>query len=265
MNPEVASVVEESLPMSCPECTGPCSGLCFRSFVAGEAYRLSRIARLLDHTLLKPDAGQAQIAQLCAEAAGHGCASVCVNPRWVATAAAELHGTPVLVCTVIGFPLGATTTTAKRAEAAGVLRLGADELDMVIDIGALKDGDDARVRLDIRSVVELAHAAGARVKVILETALLNDEQKERGCRLSVEAGADFVKTSTGFAAGGATAEDIARMRRVVGETVGVKASGGIRTYSQLLAMVAAGASRIGASASVQILQQAAAAATAQHP
>ena len=260
MNRAPMIVPAKNVPISCPECAGPCSGLCSRSFAEAEEYRLGRIALLLDHTQLKPDAGRAEILRLCGEARRYRFASVCVNPVWVATAVDAMRETPVLVCTVIGFPLGATTASARRAEAAEVLRLGADELDMVIDIGGLKDGDDVRVRTGIRGVVELAHAAGARVKVILETALLSDEEKVRGCRLSLEAGADYVKTSTGFSSAGATVGDVALMRRTVGDAAGVKASGGIRTYSQLLAMAAAGASRIGASASVQIMQQAAAAA-----
>ncbi len=247
-------------PAVCPECAGPCSGLCVRSWTDGEEFRLRRIARLLDHTLLRPEAGRAAIHQLCEEARVYGFAGVCVNPVWVAEAVAELRQTPVRVGTVIGFPLGATTATAKRAEAAEVLRLGADELDMVLDIGGLKDGDDARVLTGIRGVAELAHAAGARVKVILETALLTDEEKIRGCHLALQGGADFVKTSTGFAGGGATVADVALLRRTVGAQAGVKAAGGIRTCSQLLAMVAAGASRIGASSSVSIMTEAAAAA-----
>ena len=245
-------------PAACPECAGPCSGLCVRSWTGGEESRLRRIALLLDHTLLKPEAGRAAIHQLCEEASAYGFASVCVNPVWVAEAAARLRQTPVRVGTVIGFPLGATTATAKRAEAAEVLRLGADELDLVLDIGGLKDGDDLRVLAGIRGVVELAHAAGARVKVILETALLTEEEKVRGCHLALRAGADFVKTSTGFAGGGATVADVALLRQTVGERAGVKASGGIRTCSQLLAMVAAGASRIGASSSVAMMTEAAA-------
>lgn len=248
-----------SSPESCHECAGPCSGLCTRSWTGEEAYRLRRIALLLDHTLLKPDADRGAIRQLCGEARAYGFASVCVNPVWVAEAVAELRQTPVRVGTVIGFPLGATTATAKLAEAAEAVRLGADELDVVIDIGGLKDGDDVRVGAGLRGVVELAHAAGARVKVILETALLTDEEKVRGCHLALQAGANFVKTSTGFASGGATVADVALLRQTVGVRAGVKASGGIRTCRQVLALVAAGASRIGASASMSIMQEAAAA------
>lgn len=245
---------------ACPECSGRCSGLCSRAWAGGEEFRLRRLALLLDHTLLRPEAGRAAIQALCDEARYYGFASVCVHPVWVAEAVAGLRQTPVRVGTVISFPLGATTATARRAEAAEVLRLGADELDMVLDLGGLKDGNDVRVLTGIRGVVELAHAAGARVKVILETALLTDEEKVRGCHLALQAGADFVKTSTGFA-GGATVADVALLRQCVGAQAGVKASGGIRTYSQLLAMVAAGASRIGASASVAILKEAAAVAS----
>ena len=218
-------------------------------------------ARMIDHTLLKPDATRAQITQLCREAAEYGFYSVCVNPANIAQCHAELRGTVVALCGVIGFPLGATTTTAKLAEASDALRLGATELDMVIDIGALKSGERDLVQSEMQSLARLCHAYGARLKAILETALLSHEEKILACQLALAAGVDFVKTSTGFATvsggtpSGATVEDIVLMRGVVGEKMGVKASGGIRSARDLLAMVEAGASRIGSSASVAIVQE----------
>jgi len=212
-------------------------------------------ARMIDHTLLKPDATREQVEKLCREAAHFDFASVCVNAYWVPLCAAMLRPTPVKVCTVIGFPLGATLTSAKRAEAVEVLRLGADELDMVMNVGALKSGDTGRVLADVRGVAEVAHEAGALLKVILENVLLTREEKVLACEICLAAGADFVKTSTGFASGGATAEDVALMRSVAGQRAGVKAAGGIRTAEHFRAMVQAGADRIGCSASVGILRQ----------
>jgi deoxyribose-phosphate aldolase len=212
------------------------------------------IAKLIDHTILKPDATRDDVLRVCAEARQYGFASVCVNPYWVPLAAGALAGSPVKVCTVVGFPLGATSTAAKVAEAGEALRMGAQEIDMVMNVGALRSGDRESVRLDIAGVVAVSHAAGAIVKVILETALLDDGQKVAACLLAREAGADFVKTSTGFGPAGATAHDIALLRRTVGPGMGVKASGGIRTYEDLKTMVDAGATRIGASASVKIVE-----------
>jgi deoxyribose-phosphate aldolase len=214
------------------------------------------IAGLIDHTLLKPEATPAQVETLCAEAARFRFASVCVNPGFVPLCARLLKGSPVAVCTVIGFPLGATTTKAKVFEAAQAAANGARELDMVIPIGRLKAGELREVAEDIAAVVEAGHAAGALVKVIIETSLLSDEEKVAACLLAARAGADFVKTSTGFAGGGATAADVALMRRTVGPEVGVKASGGVRTLADAQAMVAAGADRIGASAGVAIVREA---------
>lgn len=214
------------------------------------------IAALIDHTLLKPDATPAQIEALCHEAAQYRFASVCVNPSYVPLCARLLRDTPVAVCTVIGFPLGATTTKAKVFEATQAAANGARELDMVIPIGRLKAGEYRDVAEDIRAVVEAGHAAGALVKVIIETALLSDEEKVAACLIAARAGADFVKTSTGFSGGGATAADIALMRRVVGPGLGVKASGGVRTLADARAMVEAGADRIGASAGVAIVREA---------
>ncbi|HWR54674.1 MAG TPA: deoxyribose-phosphate aldolase [Bryobacteraceae bacterium] len=214
------------------------------------------IARLIDHTILKPDATRDQIVSLCREAREYGFASVCVNPCWVALAAAELAGAQSVVCSVCGFPLGASATSTKMQEAEAAIRCGAREIDMVINVGALRAGDHDAVRLDIRGVVETAHRAGAIVKVIIEAALLSDEQKVVACKLAQAAGADFVKTSTGFGPGGATAHDVALMRATVGPAMGVKAAGGIRTLEDLKTMVAAGADRIGASAGIQIIQAA---------
>lgn len=220
------------------------------------------IAGLIDHTLLKPEATPAQIEQLCAEAAQYRFASVCVNPSHVPLCVRLLAGTPVAVCTVIGFPLGATTTKVKVFEAAQAAGNGARELDMVIAIGHLRAGAYHEVADDIRQVVEAGHAQGAHVKVIIETALLSDEQKVAACLLAARAGADFVKTSTGFSGGGASVADIALMRRVVGPEVGVKASGGIRTLADAQSLIAAGADRIGASAGVSIVRAAEGEATA---
>jgi deoxyribose-phosphate aldolase len=213
----------------------------------------SDIARMIDHTLLKPEATLDKIVRLCGEAREHEFASVCINPVWVPVAVQELAGTPVKTCTVIGFPLGANTTATKIFEARNALRAGAQEIDMVINIGGLVGGDTGTVLADIRGVVEESHAANAIVKVILETCLLLDEQKVTACKLCVEAGADFVKTSTGFSIGGATVEDVALMRKTVGSGLGVKASGGIRSYEDVKNMLSAGATRIGTSSGVAIL------------
>jgi len=214
------------------------------------------LAGYIDHTLLKPDATPAQIERLCAEALQHRFASVCVNPCYVPLCAGLLAGSPVAVCTVIGFPLGATTTSVKVFEAAQAAGDGARELDMVIAVGLLKAGRYPEVADDIRQVVAVGHAQGALVKVIIETALLSDEEKVAACLLAARAGADFVKTSTGFAGGGASAADVALMRRAVGPEVGVKASGGVRSLADARALIAAGASRIGASAGVAIISEA---------
>jgi len=218
------------------------------------------VASLIDHTLLKPEASRDEITKLCQEAARYGFASVCVNPWHVPLAAELLRGTQVKVCTVVGFPLGATLPQVKIYEAEEAIKLGAQEIDMVINIGALKSSQDDVVESDIRSVVEASHRGGAICKVILETALLTKEEKVRGSIACKKAGADFVKTSTGFSTAGATAEDVALIRDVVGPEVGIKAAGGIRTYEDLKKMVGAGATRIGASASVRILEEAVAAA-----
>ncbi|NNV05443.1 deoxyribose-phosphate aldolase [Geobacillus sp. C56-T2] len=211
------------------------------------------MAKMIDHTLLKPEATEEQIIQLCREAKQYGFASVCVNPAWVKAAARELSGTDVRVCTVIGFPLGATTPETKAFETNNAIENGAGEVDMVINIGALKSGDVELVERDIRAVVEAA-AGKALVKVIIETALLTDEEKVRACQLAVKAGADYVKTSTGFSGGGATVEDVALMRRTVGDKAGVKASGGVRDRETAEAMIAAGATRIGTSSGVAIVR-----------
>jgi deoxyribose-phosphate aldolase len=218
---------------------------------------LSDVAALIDHTLLKPEALRADIRKLCEEAARFQFASVCVNPWNASLAANLLRGTRVKVCTVIGFPLGATLPSVKIAEAHEAIKLGARELDMVLNVGALKSGDYDAVEADIAVIASVAHEAGAISKVILETCLLTTEEKVRAALAAQRAGADFVKTSTGFSSGGAAAEDVALLRAVVGPEMGVKASGGIRTFSDLKKMVAAGATRIGASASVKIIEEAA--------
>ncbi|UCZ55235.1 deoxyribose-phosphate aldolase [Bacillus shivajii] len=207
---------------------------------------------MIDHTALKAETTKEQIEALCAEANEYKFASVCVNPTWVETAAELLKGSGVDVCTVIGFPLGANTPEVKAFETTDAINKGATEVDMVINIAALKAGNDELVERDIRAVVEAAKGK-ALTKVIFETCLLTDEEKERACRLSVKAGADFVKTSTGFSTGGATVEDIALMRKVVGPEIGVKASGGVRSLADAKAMSEAGATRIGASSGVSIV------------
>jgi len=213
------------------------------------------IARLIDHTILKAFATQTDVARICDEALRYTFASVCVNPVHVAFVAEKLAGSPVKVCSVIGFPLGATTTAAKVAETQQALADGAHEIDMVIDIGALKDGRHATVQQDIAAVAAAAHAEQAHLKVIIETCYLTDEEKATACRLAQAAGADFVKTSTGFGSGGATEADVSLMRGVVGQALGVKASGGVRSLADALAMVRAGANRIGASSGVAIMQE----------
>jgi deoxyribose-phosphate aldolase len=213
----------------------------------------NHIAALIDHTILKPEAVRADILRICAEAREYGFASVCVNPYWVPLVAQELTGSEVKVCSVVSFPFGASSTESKVAETAAAIRMGAREIDMVMNIGAMRSGESAEVQHDIAAVVAASHPSGAIVKVILETALLTDEQKVLACRLSQAAAADFVKTSTGFSSAGATVEDLQLMRRTVGPAMGVKASGGVRTLEDFKKMVAAGASRIGASAGVQIV------------
>ena len=212
-------------------------------------------ANLIDHTLLKPDATRDQVIVLCDEAVQYGFHAVMVNPANVALAAAQLRGSPVKVGTVVGFPLGANLTLTKLAEAEAALRNGAHELDMVLNIGALKSGDRRLVQHEMRSLARLAHDRGAILKVILETCLLNQVEKILVCSLALEEGVDFVKTSTGFADAGATAADVVLMRGVVGHKAGVKAAGGIRTAAQLMDMLDAGANRIGSSASVEIVRE----------
>lgn len=212
----------------------------------------NNIAGMIDHTALKAETSKEQIKKLCEEAKEYKFASVCVNPTWVQTAAQFLKGTDVLVCTVIGFPLGANTSETKAFETADAIQKGATEVDMVINIGALKDKNDELVEQDIRAVVKAA-AGKATVKVIIETSLLTDEEKVRACRLAVKAGADFVKTSTGFSTGGATVEDIRLMRETVGPTIGVKASGGVRDAKGAAQLISAGATRIGASSGIAII------------
>lgn len=220
-----------------------------------ESEAAREVARHIDHTLLKPDATRDEILKICEEGVRYGFASVCINPIWVREAACALRGSGVKVCTVIGFPLGANSPDTKAYEARRSIFDGASELDMVINVGALKSGDHDLVARDIRGVVEVAHEYDFICKVIIETALLTDDEKVSACLIAKEAGADFVKTSTGFAKGGATAADVALMRRVVGGQMGVKASGGVRDLKQAQEMIQAGATRIGASVGVKIIQE----------
>jgi len=253
----------------CPGCDQRCVEKCARKtrkVIDAGADRISAgpavaqvdaaIASLIDHTLLKPEASREDVRKLCQEAVRFGFASVVVNPWYVPLAAELVRGSPVKVCTVAGFPLGSTLPQVKIYEAEEAIKLGAQEIDMVINIGALKSRQDEVVEADIRGVVEACHRSGAICKVILETALLTMEEKVRASIASKNAGADFVKTSTGFGPAGATAEDVALMRAVVGSEIGVKAAGGIRSLEDLRKMVGAGATRIGASASVRILEEA---------
>lgn len=210
------------------------------------------VNKYIDHTVLKPETTKAQILSLCEEAKQYDFASVCVNPTWVSTCAKELEGTDVKVCTVIGFPLGATLKEVKAFETKCAIEAGATEVDMVINIGAAKDQNWELVYEDVKAVVDAAN--GVLVKVIIETCLLTDEEKVKACEMSVKAGADFVKTSTGFSTGGATVEDVKLMRQTVGANVGVKASGGVRTSEDMNAMVEAGANRIGTSGGVSLVQ-----------
>lgn len=229
------------------------AGAC-RVGVASGARELGGLAGYIDHTLLKPDASSAEIDRLCDEALRHRFASVCVNGSWVRRCAEILAGSGVAVCAVVGFPLGASATEVKVYEARRAIEDGACEIDMVMHVGALKSGDDAFVRRDVAAVAEACHALGVKLKVILETGLLTDAEKVRACELAKSAGADFVKTSTGFSKGGATAADVELMRRAVGPVLGIKASGGVRSQDDARAMIAAGATRIGASASVAIVR-----------
>jgi deoxyribose-phosphate aldolase len=215
----------------------------------------SEIARLIDHTLLKPEASREDIQRLCEEAIDYGFASVCVNPWNVSQAAELVRGTEVRVCAVVGFPLGATLSIVKAFEAGEALKAGAQEIDMVLNVGALKSGQEALAEADIRGVVDASHRAGALCKVILETALLTREEKVRGAHLAKKAGADFVKTSTGFGPGGATVEDVRLIRETVGSGTGIKAAGGVRTLEEVRKMVEAGATRIGTSSGVKIIEQ----------
>lgn len=213
----------------------------------------AQLAPLIDHTALKPDTDEATVRRIMAEAAEHGFAAVCINPRWVQLTAAGLVGTGVRTCTVVGFPLGATTTAQKVTEASEAVRSGAEEVDMVVDIADANAGEAAAVRAQIAEIAAAVHTGGAILKVILETALLSDAAKELVCRAAEAAGADFVKTSTGFSGGGATVEDIELMHTLVGGRLGIKASGGVRSAADAIALVTAGATRIGASASLDIV------------
>ena len=251
---------------TCGSCGGSCAAHCadrVRDVVGNGASRIAYhgrggdvprdLARYIDHTLLKPDATAADVDRLCDEAIEHGFAAVCINPTWVRRAADRVRGTDVAVASVIGFPFGASTSEVKAMEARRAIRDGAREIDMVLNIGALRSGMRDLVREDIAKVSDACHESGALNKVIIETALLTDQEKVVACRLAKEAKADFVKTSTGYASGGATVFDVALMREAVGPRIGVKASGGIRTRDDVEEMIAAGATRIGASAGVRIV------------
>jgi len=264
---ELATADGPSLPARCA-CHSVMFECCpdrLRDVIAAGAERLglhaaggatSGVAAMIDHTLLKPDATRQNIEELCREAAQFKFATVCVNPTWVGLCARLLVGSGVGVCTVVGFPLGANTADVKGYETQRAIFDGAREVDMVINIGALKSGDLRVVERDIEAVVAPCRSCGVLSKVIIEAALLTDDEKVTACTLAKAAGADYVKTSTGFASGGATAADVALMRRVVGAEMGVKAAGGVRDLEGMKAMIAAGASRVGASAGVKIVQQA---------
>jgi len=260
----MAAAGRPSAPCACHQVGEDCCPTRLQGVIDAGASRLgvharagapTGVAGLIDHTLLKPDATRQEIEQLCKEAAEFRFATVCVNPAWVGVASARLRGTAVGVCSVVGFPLGATTPDVKRFETQRAIFDGAREIDMVINVGALKSGDLRLVERDIEAVAGACREAGVVSKVIIEAALLTDEEKITACTLAKAAGADFVKTSTGFGPGGATVADIALMRRVVGDEMGVKAAGGVRDLAGLQAMVAAGATRVGASAGVKIVQQ----------
>ncbi|WP_017199303.1 deoxyribose-phosphate aldolase [Arthrobacter sp. M2012083] len=222
--------------------------------MSNEAVAPANIASYIDHTLLKPEASEADVLKVCAEAVEYKFKSVCVNPVWVKTVTKALKGSGVLTCSVIGFPLGATPSDVKAFEARGAVLDGADEIDMVINMASARANDKGALVDDIRAVSEVVHAGDAILKVIIETSMLTDEQKVIACEAAVEAGADFVKTSTGFNGGGATVEDIALMRKTVGPELGVKASGGVRSLADAQAMIAAGATRIGASSGIAIVK-----------
>jgi deoxyribose-phosphate aldolase len=253
----------------CLTCNGQCIGKCpdrTQEVIDAGATRIgnplgstsvaANVAHMIDHTLLKADASQEQIAQLCYEARKYGFAAVCVNPANVKLAAQLLKGSQIAIAAVVGFPLGATSPEVKSYEAQQAIEDGATEIDMVINVGALKSKDYELVERDIATVTRTCHNNRAICKVIIEAALLTDEEKVKACQLAKAAGADYVKTSTGFGPGGATVEDVALMRRVVGPEMGIKAAGGIRTLEAVQQMVKAGATRIGASAGVKIVQEA---------
>ena len=262
---EMAASSRPAVPCACHGVLGDCCPDRLRGVIDAGATRVgvhaiggapSGVAGMIDHTLLKPDAARQNIEELCREAAQFHFATVCVNPTWVALCTQLLAGSGVLVCSVVGFPLGATTADVKRYETQRAIFDGAREIDMVINIGALKSGDLRIVERDIEAVVMPCRECGVLSKVIIEAALLTDDEKVTACTLAKAAGADYVKTSTGFGPGGATAADVALMRRVVGAEMGVKAAGGVRDLESVNAMIAAGATRVGASAGVKIVQQA---------
>jgi deoxyribose-phosphate aldolase len=262
---EMAASSRPAMPCACHGVLGDCCPDRLRGVIDAGATRVgvyamggapSGVAGMIDHTLLKPDATRQNIEELCREAAQFHFATVCVNPTWVALCTTLLAGSGVLVCSVVGFPLGATTADVKRYETQRAIFDGAREIDMVINVGALKSGDLRIVERDIEAVVLPCRECGVLSKVIIEAALLTDDEKVTACTLAKAAGADYVKTSTGFGPGGATAADVALMRKVVGTEMGVKAAGGVRDLESVNAMIAAGATRVGASAGVKIVQQA---------
>ena len=271
----LAAAPADEPPCACHAAPGGCCPDRFGRFLGHGADRFGLraspagyprdVARAIDHTLLKPEATRAQIEVLCREAREHGFATVCVNPTWVPLCSELLRGSESRVCTVVGFPLGATLPEVKAYEAARVTAEGACEVDMVMNVGALKSGDYRLVARDVAAVVEASRAAGAIVKVIIEAALLTDDEKVKACVLAREACADFVKTSTGFGPGGATVADVALMRKVVGPEMGVKAAGGVRDLKSAQEMLAAGADRIGASVGVKIVQESRGAPAATGP
>lgn len=255
MGPEPGAWLSEEAECACGHAFSSGTNQC----VNDQPAEVRALARLMDHTLLRPQATRAQIEQLAEEARQWCFGTICVNPGWVALAAEKLRGSSVKVAAVVGFPLGATLTSVKRAEAQAVIVAGAEEVDMVMNVGAMRSGDRESVENDIRGVVEVCHSGGAIVKVILENAYLSNEEKVEACRIAQRAGADFVKTSTGFGPTGATADDVRLMRETVGPELGVKAAGGIRNLADAVTMLDAGATRLGTSASIAILEEAVAA------
>jgi len=261
MEPAPGAWLSEEIECACNHASRSCAIQC----VNDQPPEVRALARLMDHTMLRPQATRSQIEQLADEARRWCFGTICVNSTWVPVAAEKLRGSGVKVAAVVGFPFGAMVTSVKRAEAQAVILAGAEEVDMVMNVGAMKSGDVEAVENDIRGVAEVCHEGGALLKVILENAYLSDEEKVEACRIAQRAGADYVKTSTGFAPSGATAADVRLMRQTVGPEMGVKAAGGIRTLADAVSMLEAGATRLGTSASIAILEEAAAALSGRGP